>query len=648
VKLPSRRLRMEPSCTLAILLCVAAGRTALAQAVTEWRTPAGLPVAVVEVAGGDVEHFTTLLPPAATLPSTLAGWPTSAAARPGALSWSLTVPTMVAEQAAIELAAAVAVTGCSALVAFGPVPARELQGPLAGLAAVSAPLALRPSCSLGDGRDEVVRGADERVELIFAALQPDDPQFDSLPALAAVLERRLAVAMPAVRVGLELRDGCWRLVARLAAGDESVRGALRRLREGVAASVTAPVTEVELSDATAPLRRSAVVLAATGGAISVELAERLAQGGRVAGALVPVVPGPAALRELLREVVGGRAGLAVVTEAERRGRPEEPETLPNGVIVSTRWLAEEIGVVALAFGSMDPAAGQPLAAALASHLAAGGWSAWPGEVAGVPVVTAVVPPADVPETLEAIVETIAEALAAAPEPPLEGLVHDVATAIGLRDQVAAESLSLALALPPDAEEGVEAARKFLSQMPAGGVRSTVTAADPHLVWTPDDAAPRLAAVLELPPTAAGWLAGEIVAARAGGDLLARAAWMSPAGRLALVLFAEGEAHVPELDARLASGWPRVRRPVAEAELTAAARLLFARLFGDLPAVTARAAARPFLPAIPTETALLAPDAGAVSAALAALPSWEALLRVARGPAPVVVPPPVRKSRASPG
>ncbi len=628
----------------AVLLLSAPERAALAQAVTEWRTPAGLPVAVVEMSGGDVEHFAALLPATATLPSALAGWPSAATARPGALLWTLTVPATVAAQAAIELAAAVSVTGCGALVAVGPVPARELQGPLAGLAEIAAPLSLRAGCTIADGRDEVVRGADERIELLLAAPQPDDPRFDSLPALAAVLERRLAVTLPGVRVGTELRDGCWRLVTRLAAGNQGVRSLLRRLREQVAAATAAPVTEAELTAATAPLRRAAAVVAADPAAAGVQLVERLARGGRAAGALLPVVPGATALGDLLREIAGGRAGLAVITEAERRGRPEEPETLPNGVILSIRWLAEEVGVIALAFGSLDPAAGQPLTAALATRLAAGGWSARPGEVAGVPVLTAVVPAVDVPEALEALVEALAEPT----QPATAGVANDVAATLGLHASADAESLSLALVLPPEAEEGIEAARKFFSEVPAGGVRSTVTPSGSRLAWTTEDGTPRLAAVVDLPDGAAGWLAGEVLAARAGGDVAAHAVWMSPAGGLALVLLAEGEAHVPALDARLAAGWARLRRPAAEAELTAAARRLFARLYGDLSAAAARAAVRPFLPDIPTEAALLAPDAGEVSAALAALPAWEALLRVARGPAPFVVPPPVRKSRASPG
>jgi hypothetical protein len=638
ISLPRHRARSVLPAAVLVASAVLV-RGAAAQAVTEWRTETGLPVAVVEIAGGDVEHLTALVPAKATPPTMIAGWPTAAAARPGALLWSLAVPATMAAQAAVELAGAVAATGCGAVAAVGPVPARELTGPLAGLAAVAGPLAARPACALADGRDEVVRGADERVELLLGVPQPADPRFESLPAVAAVLERRLAGSLPGVRAGIELRDGCWRLAVHPVVGDEAVRSVLRRLREAIAAAITAPVAEAELAAAAAPLRRGAVALASDGAAVGAELVERLAAGGRAAGALAPVVPGPAAVTELLRELAGGRAGTAVLTEAERRGRPEAPETLPNGVILSTRWIAEDTGVLALAFGSLDPAAGAPLTSALATRLASGGWNARPGEVAGIPVVTAVVPPDDVPEALEAATD----ALSAPLEPVQASLLGDVAAAIGLHDGVAAETLSLALALPPDAEEGVEAARKFLSQVVTGGVRSSGSPAGPRLAWTPDAAAPRLAAVVELPALPAGWLAGEVVAARAETELGARSRWLSPAGGLALVLVAEGEAHVPALDARLGAGWSRLRRPVAEAELEAAARRLYARLYGDLVAATARAAVSPFLPGIPAEAVLLAPDAAEVNATLAALPPWETLLRVARGAAPAVVPPPVRKS-----
>jgi hypothetical protein len=189
---------------------------------------------------------------------------------------------------------------------------------------------------------------------------------------------------------------------------------------------------------------------------------------------------------------------------------------------------------------------------------------------------------------------------------------------------------------------------LLSQVAPGGVSSMVTPGGSRLLWTPDQAAPRLAAVVELPPSTAGWLAGEVIAGRVHATSASRVVWMSPAGRLVIVLLASGEAHVPALDAALAANWGSLRQPVGATELAGASQRLFSRLYGDLPAAVSRAAVRPFLPEIPTDTALLAPDEGEVNQVLRALPGWQALLRVARGPAPVVVAPPVRKSPSRPG
>ena len=618
------------------LLAASAG----AQAVTEWRTAGGLPVAVIEVAGGDVEHFAAVVPARAVLPAQVAGWPTAIAAHPGALVWSLRVPATVASRAALELAPLLAASGCGAVAAFGPVPARDLAGPLAALESLPAAAALRSPCPLADGRIEVVRGVPERVELVLAVPPADDPRFESLPALAALLEQRLAGDLPGVRAAIEVRDGCWWLLVRRDAVEESPRAVLHRLRAALARHAEPAVSELELAAVSAPLRRAAAQRAADGAMAAALVAERLAQGGRAAGALAPTVPAAAALGELLRATVQGRGGLALLTEAERRTRLEEPETLEGGVILTTRWLSEELAVLALAFGGVDPAAGRRVAAAITLRLAAAGWHATAHEVAGVAVVAAVLPPGDVPEALEALAD---ELIAQAPLAAGGDLADDIATALGLLGAPAAETLSVALALPPEADEGVEAARKFLAGLPAGGVRTSAAHEGARLLWTPAGEPPRLAAIVELPATVAGWLAGEVLAARVGVEAALRAAWMSPAGGLSLVVFAEGEEHLPALDARLAAGWSKLKAPVTGVELDAAARRLFADLYGDLPAAMTRAALRPFLPAIPAEAELLAPDVEAVSAVFAGLPGWDALLRVARGPAPTVVAPPVRKS-----
>jgi hypothetical protein len=633
---PVRRAALLGALSLGL---AAAAHPLAAQAVSEWRTAAGLPVAIVELAGGDVEHFAALVPAAATLPGTVAGWSTASVPRPGALLWSLQVPAAAAPAAASGLADAVVATGCAAFVAVGPVPARELEPLLATLASVAAPAAVQPRCVLADGRVEVVRGTEERVELALAVPQPDDSRFDTLPAVAALLERRLATSLPGVRVGFELHQGCWRLLARLGVGDEPVRAVLGRLREAIAASVAAPVTEAEMAAIGAPLRRGAVAQSSDGGALAAQVVERLAQRGSAASALVPVVPGPVALQALLDEVAAGRAGEAVLVEAERRSRSEAPETLANGVLLSVRWQAEEAGVVAVALGATDPAAGEAVLAALATQLISGGWSVHAAVVVGVPVLTVVAPPGDLP----AILETIADGVVAPTERPTAGLADDVAAALGLHQKPSAESLSLAIALPPESEVGVEAARKFFSPIPAAGVRSTATPTGPRLVWAPANTPPRLAAVVELPATLGGLLAGTVVARRAAGEPSLRTSWMAPAGALALALFAEGGESVPSLDASMAATWARLRRPLGQGELDAASRALFGELFGDLPAAEARAAVAPFLPTMPEAAAMLAPDAAEVSGVLAALPGWDRLLRLASGAAPIAPTPPVRKS-----
>jgi len=638
----SRRFSARPRCRAVWLAAalVTATPQLWAQAVSEWRTPAGLPVAVVEIAGGDIEHLAALVPATAAPPAIVAGWPAVTAARPGALLWSVDVPTTIATHAAIEMAAALGVTGCGGLAAVGPLPARDLAAALEGLAALPA-VALWRECILADGREEVLRGSPERVELAFTVPQPDDLRFDTLPALAAVLERRLAAQLTGVRVGLDQQQGCWRLVLRLGGDSLSPRAALGRLRAAIAAEGGREVESAELAGATARLRRGAVMLAADGGALAAHLVERLARGGRAAGAVTPTFPSALALGELMREVLGGRSGLALLVEAERRAVPEAPEVLHGGVILTTRWLAEPLGIVALALGGVDPATGARLSAALAARLADAGWHAATRDIAGVATVTAVVPPGDVPEAIE----VLAGGLLVPAEPaPADELAGEVAAALGLDAAPAAESLSMALALPADAEEGVEAARKFLAEIPRGGVRTSPAPGSPRLVWTAGEEQPRLAAVVELPATAAGWLAGEVLAARLNAAGTARAARMSPAGSHVMVLDAGGEASVPELDSRLAAAWSRSRGVPSEQELDAAARRLFGALYGDLPAATARAAAAPFLAGLPGEAALLAPDRQEVAAALAALPAWDALLRFARGPAPA--PPPVRKSPGS--
>ena len=66
--------------------------TALAQATSEWRTSHDLPVAVVEVAGGDVEVMAAALPAGASPPVVVAGFPATTTGQAGMVLWATRVP----------------------------------------------------------------------------------------------------------------------------------------------------------------------------------------------------------------------------------------------------------------------------------------------------------------------------------------------------------------------------------------------------------------------------------------------------------------------------------------------------------------------------------------------------------------------------
>ena len=185
-----------------------------AQVTSEWRTGRDVPVAVIEVVGGDVEHLAAVVPADAVPPGAIAGFPVEVRPRRGAQMWSVTVPSLLAPQAVADLARLLAASGAGAVVALGAVPARELQDALAALDAVPARPLPRSRCVLADGGVAVQQGSPDRVELVFAFPPPDDPRADLAPALVAWVQTRLAAEFPDVRVESELQDDC----ARMAVG----------------------------------------------------------------------------------------------------------------------------------------------------------------------------------------------------------------------------------------------------------------------------------------------------------------------------------------------------------------------------------------------------------------------------------------------
>ncbi len=622
-----------------MFLCAVTAPSLFAQAVSEWRSPSGVPIVIVEVAGGDVEHFAVFSPPG-SLPAAIAGFAVAATPVRGGVVLALTVPGVLAVQASGALAAALGGSGAAAVVALGPVPARELQA----LPAALQPVALRPpprvACALADGGIEVVRGSPERVELRLAVPGPDDARSQLLPAWASWLQQRLQDSTAATEVSLAVEDGCSRLVIRAAADQEHPREVLRRLRDALARLATVAPSADETARLEAALRRRLAAAIADGAATARALAVRVAYGGRPGDALVVPWIEPAALGRLDAELLAGHPGFATLVELERRPAAPEQQTLDNGALLSWRWVPGETGVAAVAFSGIEPDAAKTLLAAAATRASAHGWVATLTEFAGVPALAVTTPQAELVSAEEALADALSGVPAAAPQ--AGGLAADVSRALGLRHVPSAETVSVALSLPPQSEVGAEAAVKFFSPLGAGGVRSAPASLGPGLNWTPGEGRPEIAALADLPVSVAGLVAGQLLADRLSVEAAVQTRWLALPGRLLLEVEANGEAHVPALDARLAELWRGARRQAKADEVALAARELDGRFFGDAALATARLAAAPFLAVLPSEPELLAVEASAVNGALAGLPAWDALARLARGPAPALASPPPRR------
>ncbi len=610
-----------------------------AQAVTEWRSASGLPVAVVEVAGGEVEHLAVFLPAGVEPPPTLAGFPLAASSRRGGTVAVVTVPAALAGTLVADACRGLGGVGAAAFVLVGVAPARELQPALAALDGVPNRPLPQAACPIAEGGVELLRGSPERIELDLAVPGVDDPRFDLLPGLAGWLRERLGRSFPALRGDVE-SSPCPRLVLRVEPGSEHPRLTLRRLRAALAELAISVPTSAEAAAAAVSARRMVAASSLDGAATARELAVRLAGGGRVMGLMLAPQIDAATLASLARDVLAGHPGFATLVEQERRAVPGEKETLDNGAVLSWRWVAGETAVAAVAIGGVAPERARATLEGAAAASANRGWAAEVDGLLGVVAVAVMVPASELDEALEVLAEEVGRgggnSNQSIPADPL-------AAVYGLGDVVSADALSVALALPEEAEEGREAAVKFFAGLPAGGVRTSSLAGPAGLAWTRGPGAPRLAAAIELPTSVAALVAGEVLAGRLA--TVAAVSWLPSPSRLVLAVRAEGGASVPELDAAVGKALTSAVHRASPAETAAAARRLVAALFGDAARATARAAAAPFLPLVPTPETLLATDPGEVSAVLTALPRWEALPRHAEGPAPVepVPTPGVRKS-----
>lgn len=628
----------------ALLLIAALGTNAFAQAVTQWRTPDGLPVAIVEVPGGDVEHVGAIVPLDAPVPKALGGFPVSSDAVPEGRLWITTVPALVAGAVLREAETALATSGASAVVLLGPAPSRELLAGPAPFGAVPYRPAARPSCLLAEGETEIRRGAPERLELVLPVPDPADPRFDLLPALEGLVRLRLAKRWPEVSTGLESREGCERLIVRLPAPNEHPWELLAPLRAKLGEIVATPPSIAEVTDVSTLLARRVARWAVDGLGATRSLVERLAVGGSAAAALAPPALDADALAELVRGVLARHAGRAVIYEQERRATSEPPAALPNGVLLSWRWIAARIGVVAVALGGMQPGPAAGVLQGVATDAARSGWQVRLASIAGVLGVAVAVPADDLTTALETIADAIHQPPPAAPS----GWPEQVAGRLGLGATLSAESVSLSVALPPEADEAKEAAAKFFSDLSPGGVRSSVPLAGAGLSWTHTEGPPVVTAVVDVPTTAAGWVAGQVLVDRLTPQEGVQIRWLNLPGRLVLEVTGRGEGHVPGLDEHLGETWKKATAAVDDTQVRAAVAALTDTLFGDTAQATLRTAAAPFLPAVPRQEELLGVETKEVTGVLRGLPAWAGLPRMAQGAAPLVVVPPqgpprVRKS-----
>ncbi len=628
---------------LAAVLALFTPLAATAQAVTEWFTARGVPVSVIEVAGGDVVHVAAVVPNESAVPARLAGF--AFEVRPASLGLVVegTVPAFAAVPALGALAAALEPRGAAALVILGGAPARELGSLSAALERVPLAAAPRRVCLLAEGDVSLLRGFPERLEMILPLPAPDDPRYDLLPALEGWLRRRLAQRWPAISTSIELRDTCPRLFIRVPSPAEHPRAVLPSLREAIRelASATPSPEDVDAVSSTLDRRRAAWAL--DGRSTARELALRRVAGGRAASALSPPLLDAGALAALARSVLSGHAGEAVVVEAERRPVDDALEALDNGVLLAWRWVPSSLGTVGVALGGVDPEVGRAALRLLASEAAREGWHALLDTLAGVPAIALAVPANDLPAVLEAVASVLMEPAVPA-DRDWDGRIG---SAIGLATEISASSVAVAVSAPAEADVVREAAAKFFSGLAPATVRSTVPLS-PGLVQATAAGAVVIHAAVELPAAVPGWLAGEILGVRLQRLAGARVRWLAPASRLVLEVAASGEGHVPGLDARLAAVWSAARAPATAEEAAAAAAALRALLYGDPARAALRAAAAPFLPGLPRQEDLLGVETAEISAALAGLPGWAELPRLGRGPEPLmVIPPPGPAVRQSP-
>jgi len=557
--------------------------------------------------------------------------------------WSVELPAVLAGEGLQEMSRLLVDIGAMAFVSLGPTPARMFGLGLQELDRVPWRAPRRRSCVVADGSVEVRRGSPEGMEVAFNAFAPEDPRFPLLPALSVWLRLRLATRVSGVEVANVVEEGCSRLLIRAPAPRDHPREILNDLRRLLRALPSTPITAEEIQEVDAIIRREATRWTMDGAGFSELVLERLAYGGGTDGLLHPPFVDELVLRGLVQELVAGRQGRTVMTEQERRARWEPPARLDNGVLVSVRWIPGEVAALGLAFGAVSPEPVLALLRQVAMSLSRGGWPSEVLDLAGIPAFTVAMPPEDVVEIIEAVAEIVVDGIPDGGEGPWS----EVLSSVGLSPLPSPATMSVALLLPPAAEEATEAVAKFFSSLRAPGVEVAGLPVTPGLHWVKEAGEPRMLALLELPPSPNGYMAGEVLVARLSAESGINVRWLQPPGQLLLALDLSGEVDVPALDRRLAGLWQRLRRAAGEEEIGSARRRLAARFFGDMGKSSARTAAQALVADLPGPEHLAGVDARDVSAVLAGLARWEEVRRFAAGPAPEepVPPSPPRRPAA---
>ena len=614
---------------------------ASAQVVLEVRSARDLPFALVEVPGGDLQHIGAVVAADAVAPASVGGFPLDVRGSRTGQVWRMSVPALLAPGVFEEFVRALVPVGAAAVVSLGPLPQRDLGGAATLIESIPYRPVGRTRCVFADGGLRVRPGTPERAELAFALPPSDDPRSALLPALEIWLQNRLAATFPAIQVSSEVAAGCPVLVFRPAAGDEEPRLVLRRLRGQLALVAASRPTPDEVQALAVAWRPRLARFATAGAMVVAEAAEALAQGADISRTLAVPLPDEAAIAELVRVVIAGHAGDATVVERERRPLPIAPVILDNGATLTTTWRPGESAVVAVAVGGVAERVSSVMLEAAVVGLARAGYFAKVSFVLGVPTLTTVFPADAVSDGLEELLVPLAQPAASV----AAGSDSTLARALGGAAQVSAEAISVALALPPESEEGSEAARKFLGGLQSGGVKVLGEDVTPGLNWSPGLDSPEVTALFPLPPVPAALVAAEVVMARAASEVAARCRLVVSGGQLALAFTGVGEANAPALDGRLAAAWRSVARKVGTGELNLARRHALDGLFGDEAAAVARAAAAVFLPVLPSPQELLAVSAGDVDQVLSFLGDWQQARRFGRGPQAPAAPPGARALRA---